>query len=942
MKNDGFANIAAQGIGGRMELLHSPEPKQYEKNIVNLQPGTFRKLAVTPKMCTKEELQAALAAERERYKPFLENHAPAVQSYCEKLVISEFQLEGETVSIPHYGGPKGYAKKVYTSEFTINLQKDKAVYICFKGVDYIASVYVNDECVGKHEGFFSPFEYNIDGVVKDGKNTLKVIVENDFIYLGDAFAGNVKIEGDKLYAATGLGWDDPQVGWHHCPPGMGIYGEVSVEIRNRVNITDLFVREGEAWVEAENADYLAKDVEFLISVYGQNIKETVLENYRYVPSTANTVGMGDSLTESVLGDSLGKAIPMPLKKGKNIYVIPLDTGDLKRWDLETPYLYQIQVQVLQKEEIMDCKAAQFGIRSFTQDIDSEKKGMFYLNGKPIRLRGANTMGFEQQDVLRKDFDQLIDDILLAKICNMNFLRFTQRPVQDEVYEYCDKLGLMAQTDLPLFGCMRRTKVAEGIRQCEEMERMIRNHPCSVVVSYINEPFPNANNEPHRHLRRAELEQFFDACDIAVKLLNPDRITKHVDGDYDPPSKSMPDNHCYPMWYNGHGIDIGKLHKGYWLPVKPNWYYGCGEFGVEGLDPAEVMLQDYPKEWLTEPFDPCNIIRAQTGSFFYFFYDKGESMEDWICKSQRHQTFGVRMMTESFRRNPDMVTMAIHLFIDAWPSGWMKTIMDWRRKPKPAYFAYKDALEPMMISLRSDRFTYFAGEKISVECYICNDTVKEGKYRVVYEVADKFSGSQELMVKSCDVTYAANAEFTIEEVEDRQEYTLKAILLDEEGKVVTYNTFEFEVFEDRAPEVEQVQENKLPVEFIKLKAGEYEIAGEHVVVKPCGMLPVHFVSRKTGHQAVAEFRERDFSYWYDKEADMITPLYAETFMAEGFTPILTGGNQNEQGEWRQELTCAEKVHEGKRYVITTVDFRCENPVAKRFLKGSGVYGISNKD
>lgn len=53
--------------------------------------------------------------------------------------------------------------------------------------------------------------------------------------------------------------------------------------------------------------------------------------------------------------------------------------------------------------------------------------MFYLNGRSIRLRGANTMGFEQQDVLRGDLPQLIDDILLAKLCNMNFLRLTQRP-----------------------------------------------------------------------------------------------------------------------------------------------------------------------------------------------------------------------------------------------------------------------------------------------------------------------------------------------------------------------------------------------------------------------------------------------------------------------------------------------------------------------------------
>ena len=228
--------------------------------------------------------------------------------------------------------------------------------------------------------------------------------------------------------------------------------------------------------------------------------------------------------------------------------------------METPYLYQMQVSVCSDNGICDCAKTQFGIRKFVQDVESSPKGMFYLNDRKIRLRGANTMGFEQQDVLRNDIDQLIDDILLAKLCNMNFLRLTQRPVQDEIYEYCDKLGLMTQTDLPLFGCMRRTRFCEGIRQVEEMERMIRNHPCNVIVSYINEPFPNANNEPHRHLTRPELEEFFKACDIVVKFTNPDRVIKHVDGDYDPPTSSMPDNHCYPMWYNGHGIDIGFVRE----------------------------------------------------------------------------------------------------------------------------------------------------------------------------------------------------------------------------------------------------------------------------------------------------------------------------------------------------------------------------------------------
>ena len=102
------------------------------------------------------------------------------------------------------------------------------------------------------------------------------------------------------------------------------------------------------------------------------------------------------------------------------------------------------------------------------------------------------------------------------------------------------------------------------------------------------------------------------------------------------------------------------------------------------------------------------------------------MEDWVRESHKFQAFATKIMTESFRRNPNMVSNAIHLFIDAWPAGWMKTIMDCKRIPKPSYFAYRDSLEPVMLSLRTDRFTYFEGETVSVESYICNDTCKENK------------------------------------------------------------------------------------------------------------------------------------------------------------------------------------------------------------------------
>ncbi len=936
MANDIFAAIASGGMGGRIDLLQKNIPQKHDTGRCELKYGSYGAVKTNKKMDSAAELEAALKAARKYYAPFLENRAPKIENSRRRTDIREFTKDGERVTIPEYGGPLGYAKSVYESSFELEGVGEDAVYLHFDGADYRAVVYVNGVCVGEHEGFFSPFEFDITEVAKSGENTLKVELYNDHIYMGNGAGGSRQYEGDKLYAATGLGWDDYLEGWHHCPAGMGIYAPVWVEVRPRVFISDIFVRpmvessSAEVWIEVENIDYERRDISFLLSLYGKNFEKLVFEKLEYIPTTTQTVGMADSLTAANLGDGVGAGIPMPARKGKNQYKYTFKIDDVRLWELDSPYLYQMQIEMVLGGEVIDRAERHFGMRSFTQDTENIPRGRFYLNGRKIKLRGANTMGFEQQDVLRGDIEQLIDDMLLAKLCNMNFLRLTQRPVQDKIYEICDCLGLMTQTDLPLFGCMRRTKFAEGVRQAEEMERLVRSHPCNIVVTYINEPFPNAHNQPHRHLERHELESFFECCDAIVRLTNPDRVIKHVDGDYDPPTNSLPDNHCYPMWYNGHGIDIGELWRGYWIPTRPEWCYGCGEFGSEGLDSLEVMRKYYPAEWLQEPFDVKRILRAQTGDFHRFFYTTPGTLEDWIEKSHIHQAWATRLMTEAFRRDPNMVTFAIHLFIDAWPSGWMKTIMDCGRNPKKAYFTYRDALESVIVSLRTDRFTYFADEDIRFECCICNDTNTEYKNcKVVYElyrngevIAQSESACE---VGECDIAYAPDACFECRDVADREKYTLKAILLDSRGEVINYNSFDFEVFARRE------REGREGLELITgLDAGEYEIAGEKVKVKNCSMLPLHFVSRDTGHGAVAEFEDRDFSYWYDREQDMISPLLYSTFEANGFTPILTSTNKDENEDWAVTMAAAEKVWQGKRYIICQLDLREENPVCARFI------------
>lgn len=1040
MKNDEFANIAAGGVSTEGKGLEASKPEVFTKEVWALESAEAPYI-FPPKMHTGEELYRELERQKEQYRPFMRKLAPVFETLEQRQELKEFYWREETeadrtdfpgvlegrgewqkVTVPHYGGPLGNAVTYYRTGFSAERNSDEGIYILFRGVDYIADVFVNGALAGSHEGFFAPFELDITKYVKAGENTLVVRVKNDFVHKrNERRRGETMYGGDKIYAATGPGYDDPQMGWHHCPPGMGIWQPVYVEVKNRCSIRDIYVRplpeedRAEVWMEIFKSDPGYQEIQVNLSLYGRNFRDTVFENLCYKPSTGCAVGLGDSFTEANLTATgeIERPVQLFMEKGMNYLRIPISMKGFRWWTQKVPYLYEIQAELRDREGRVLHRASQsFGMRSFYMDTEEVPRGNFYLNGEKIRLRGANTMGHEQQCVMKGDMEQLTEDILLAKICNMNFLRLTQRPVQEEVYEYCDMLGLMTQTDLPLFGVLRIPQFAEALRQAEEMEKIVRKHPCNILVSYINEPFPNAYNQPHRHLSRANLMRFFTCADEVVKMNNPERVTKHVDGDYDPPSTTLPDNHCYTMWYNGSGVDAGALHKGYWLPVKKDWNYGCGEFGTEGLDSLEMMEKYYPREWLPDAaggekdWTPAKIVASQSWNFHFFFYDTPHTLRGWIQASREHQAWAAKWMTEAFRRNSRIVSMAIHLFIDAFPAGWMKAIMDADRNPKPAYFAYRDALTPVMLSLRTDRMSYHPGERVSVEVWGCNDENKNYENMKICYQAEwcKENGAREWYDNTargkmigqgavrtglplCSSAYLGSVEFEIpqeiEQEEGRGKILFTAGILTEEGVLLHYNQMALQVREDchvagtagacligeRGKAYEAARELDLKVRtrkemqpgdvfladdwkafeiieeevlaevlrgrklvFLELEPGSYRIGQAVVTVKGSGMLPMHFVSTDTGHRLVENFEAFDFSNWYDKKEDRITPILDTTFTGEGFRPILQSGNTDENGEWGHAAAAAEiPMGLGRIYVcqVKLAGRMADNPAAKEF-------------
>ncbi len=1008
-KNDIYADIAQKRLNLENGLfVLPPNPKIIKKNIVFL---NTKKSVLNPvkKFETQDSLNQLLQEYRNIYTPFLQNFAPLFSQTRDSINISNFfwkklnpnqqslididTLDGtwDKVKIPHFGPPLGNAKTLYHTLFNRidSVASGKSIYIVFKAVDYKAEVYINNIFVGSHEGAFAKFEFDITAYLKKGKNVLTVKVENDYPMLGHIGEDGIKLDGDKIYASTGLGYNDPILGWHHNPPGMGIYQQVYIEEKSNVFINDIFVRplkgldSVEVWVEIINSKNTQEFIALEYSVYGVNCRDTIHQKLSFIPTTIQVPGYGDLSKPT---DWEQKKLYMG--KGNNYLKLRIAVPNARIWQPQSPWMYQFQAALINtnNKKIIDTYTQDFGVRIFSQDTIASPMGAFYLNNQPIKLRGANTMGSFMQCVKNNNFKQLVDDILFAKIANINYIRMTQFPVQQEVYNYCNKLGMLTQTDLPLFGVLRKNKWIECIKQVEELEKHIRSHPCNILVSYINERFPNAEGNPQRHFStNSEFERFFLAADQSVLLNNPDRVIKAGDGDYAPPTPGLPDNHIYNGWYNGHGLTLGKMNKGDWMPIKPNWLYGCGEFGSEGLDYYNTMLEYYPKEWLPKNtadesnWTPDKISMSQTFRFHCMWFNKQYTVKNWISESQKHQAWVTRFTTEAFRRNNQLVSFAIHLFIDAWPAGWMKSIMDVNRQAKPAYFEYAHALSPLAIQVRSDRFQFENNDTSSVELWIANDLNKSfNNYRIKGQwfINDKPVSycDSVLNISAFKGSYIGsinlpNASFV------KERSTIKFIiqLLDENNKLVHHTNFEaiivpkitvgniVKVFiPDTSSNIFQIVKS-VGMENVKLKTVD-KLNDAHVAVisnmtnylsnksifnnwvtlggKLIFMLPptgiynfgdndttkifrttmgqYYFASPNLSNSKMKFFKPNDFWLWHHDTDSLITPILSAMGIGKNWESLLYTGQTGWVGASNLTFAAAEKKYGNGLFLINNLN------------------------
>ena len=150
---------------------------------------------------------------------------------------------------------------------------------------------------------------------------------------------------------------------------------------------------------------------------------------------------------------------------------PKKIANPKLWSPEEPNMYEVAVTV-RKGLWSDTVCQSFGFR--TAEI---RKDGFYLNGVKRKVRGVNRhqdlegMGWEQSSAQEER------DIRLVKAMGADGIRLAHYPQSGNVFDLCDRYGLMVWSETPLVGiCGDGDFRVNAETVMREMVAQHRNHP----------------------------------------------------------------------------------------------------------------------------------------------------------------------------------------------------------------------------------------------------------------------------------------------------------------------------------------------------------------------------------------------------------------------------------------------------------------------------------
>jgi hypothetical protein len=307
--------------------------------------------------------------------------------------------------------------------------QNKKIFIVFEGVMTDTEVKINGQSAGDtHQGGFYQFKYDISSLLHfDTTNLLEVTVSKQ--------SANASIERAER------GGDFWTFGGIFRPVYLKIYPATYID---RVAID------------------ARADGSFLMYAFTQG-------------------SAGSQVVEAQVQDLAGKAVGTPFRvSAADSVQLKSTLTSIKTWNPEQPNLYQVKVSIKDGTKTLHTITQRFGFRT----VEMRPRDGFYVNGVKVIFKGVNRHSAwpETGRTLSRSVHWM--DIIMMKDMNMNAVRMSHYPPDQEFLDLCDSLGLFVIDELT--GWQAAYDTVAGRKLVKELVLRDVNHPSIILWSNGNE------------------------------------------------------------------------------------------------------------------------------------------------------------------------------------------------------------------------------------------------------------------------------------------------------------------------------------------------------------------------------------------------------------------------------------------------------------------------
>lgn len=397
---------------------------------------------------------------------------PGTTSHAQKGPKQEEKLTGALTDPYLFEGFAWYVKE-------IEIPAELAARPCYLFLERTrkTTVWLDDRELGSQDSLNTPHRYALTGLLKAGRHTLTVRVDNT----------DYPTRGGHLTSP------DTQTNWN------GITGRIELQFHGSAYLTNVQV-----YPDADT-----RSVTLKARLNGTGASTVTLSAASWNGENDNAASSWNSELEHGTYErthapgAVSSERTYPLSAVASECTSPLDasaTGislnyplgdDALLWSEFEPQLYRLTVDLRDAEgKLVDREEVVFGLRAFQADHDK-----FTINGAKTFLRGKHDgLVFPLTGYAPTDVEEWLRILRIAKSYGINHYRFHTCCPPEAAFTAADMLGIYMEPELPFWGTI--TEEGEANHNQAEQDYLVQeglamldaygNHPSFVMLSLGNE------------------------------------------------------------------------------------------------------------------------------------------------------------------------------------------------------------------------------------------------------------------------------------------------------------------------------------------------------------------------------------------------------------------------------------------------------------------------